>query len=374
MASQTQAYQSSQYADEILQHNIDVVVNRHFTEGNPGVAVRVTQKGQVLYERSLGVTDLEDTLAITDTTNFRMASVSKHFTARAIYKLIEEGKLSFGTMISDLLPGLPNKAKSITVAHLLTHTSGIWDYEGLIPKDRQEQVSDWDVLSMLSNLSNENELYFEPGEEFRYSNTGFCLLSLIVEQVAGVPYADYMQQELFSPLGLKNTYLYEKGKEMPLRAFGLQPFGEYYRFADQSVTSATKGDGCVYISAQNFASWADQILNTKNSSDYLKQLQAMKYPVRDGIYYSLGWFVVPPGEGQGLRLFHSGETTGFRNIVFLDVEKQIIISVFSNQDDPTGVAEIFEEIRNALKIPFPILSKDGGMNARNLMDWLSETY
>lgn len=353
-----------------LSHKIDSILAVHFPEQmDPGIAVLVAGPGGTIFS-SRGLADLEAGVPLSQSSNFRMASVSKHFTAMAIYKLIETGGLTFETPVGTVLPGLSQRYQEITVGQLLRHTSGILDYEGLIPRDRQEQVSDWDVLELIAGRE---ELYFEPGDKFRYSNTGFCLLSLMVEQVAGLPYAEFMQQHLFDPLGLRNTYMYDKAREMPKRAFGYHPLGSAFSFADQSITSATKGDGCVYTSVQDFATWAQRMFDGPAGTTYHEHLISRKYPVRDGVFYSLGWFLVPASGEEGLRLFHSGETTGFRNIVYLDVKRQVSIAVFSNQDQASAVSAVFESIRELLQIPHPIPLGEAPQPVA-LMDWLSETY
>lgn len=337
-----------QEAVQLEQHMDEVVQNIYGEEiaASPGVALMVSRHGQPLLIKAYGLADMESGTPLTTTTNLRMASVSKQFTAMATYLLIDRGMLTFDTPLGELFEGLASAPAAVTVGQLLHHTSGLIDYEGLIPKERQEQVSDTDVLEMIRGI---DSLYFESGTDFRYSNTGFCLLSLVVEKVSGMDYREYMQQEIFRPLGMTNAYMYHAGTEMLNRAYGYRPLGEApeldFRFADQSVTSATKGDGCVYISAESYLSWANAVLRGGfPSSEYLEDLEALKTPVRDGIFYSLGWFVAPPSTAHtGMRLFHSGETTGFRNITYHDLGSGLSVSVFANRDD-TLISGVFEAI------------------------------
>lgn len=371
-----------------LRAQIDSVVKAQFPDGNaPGLAISVVRDHQVIYRGAYGMASLEHDVQNLTTTNFRMASVSKQFTALAVYRLIEKGLLSFDTPIGDLLDGLAPVPARVTVGQLLTHSSGLWDYEGLIPRDLQQQLSDADVLELIRG---QEQTYFPPGSQFRYSNTGFCLLSLVVERVSGQPYAEYMKQHLFVPfgmdLGVGASYMYEAGKDMPGRAFGYRPLasGEF-RFADQSITSATKGDGCVYVSAEGYANWANHLISNSrttaataapvssvrvgdffNAADYLAALEQMKFPVKDGVYYSLGWFVAPPAAGQSaLRLFHSGETTGFRNIVYHNLGKGLSVTIFANRDD-TRIAQVFEDVLRLLGEEHPV---EG-----SLFFWMSSIY
>src|SRR5699024_9172483 len=107
-------------------------------------------------------------------------------------------------------PSLPPFAKNITIEQLMTHTSGIADYGPLIPKTRTKQVSDSDVLQLISHS---DSLYFSPGTHFRYSNTGFCLLTQIEQNITGTPYPKFMKRNIFQPFGMPTTMIYQKGKK-----------------------------------------------------------------------------------------------------------------------------------------------------------------
>lgn len=366
----------------------------------PGLAVMVQQGGMPLLKKGYGLMALEEAVeatttssmsvesqaeiawgeAITEATNFRMASVSKQFTAMATYLLIDKGLLTFDTPLGDLFEDLSPVASTVTVGQLLNHTSGLLDYEDLIPRDRIEQVSDADVLEMIRPL---DSTYFEPGTQFRYSNTGFCLLSLVVEEVSGVEYRDYMLQEIFRPLEMENAYMYRAGADMPGRAFGYRPLrpeeeGEAwaFRFADQSITSATRGDGCVYVSANAYETWTNALFGSSvfPSAQYLIDLAAQRTPVKDGVDYSLGWFVVPitgeEGSKSGYHLSHSGETTGFRNISYHNTATGLSISIFANRDD-TRISAVFEGIMGVLEAAHPVAELS---DTPELFLWMSSVY
>lgn len=338
----------------------------------PGVGIMITRHGELQHKNAYGTANLENSIPLTPSTNFRMASVSKQFTSMATYLLIEQGKLSFDTSLSEIFDGLPTWATHITVGQLMNHTSGIWDYEVLIPRDQQVQVSDADVLHMISTV---DSTYFIPGSQFRYSNTGYCLLSLIVERVSQTDYREYMKQYIFHPLGMTNSYMYHADAKMTGRAFGYRPpvagRNDNYRYADQSVTSATKGDGCVYVSPEAYHTWANAVLRTDfPSSTYLTEVNYRKTPVKDGIFYSMGWFVAPSTSSQGMRLFHSGETTGFRNIVYHDLGTGLSISIFANRDD-THISAVFEEIVKLMGEAHPVITAS---EYQELFFWMSSVY
>ncbi|WP_270090482.1 serine hydrolase domain-containing protein [Sphingobacterium sp. SYP-B4668] len=335
-------------------------------KNGPGVAVLVATGQTVGHYANSGLADLERKTSISSQSQFRMASVSKQFTARAIFQLMEEGKLSSITAIGDLFDGLPKAIQRITVGQLLQHTSGIWDYETLMPKGQSEQLLDSDILAIIRG---KEETYFRPGQQFRYSNTGYCLLALIVERIAGQSYPTYVEQSMFKRAGLVNACVFAPKRVIPNRVFGYHPREGKYVFADQSLTSATKGDGGVYISTEEFAKWLDScvIASSKNKS-YLDAILANKVWVRDGIYYSMGWFLSWDSVG-GMCLFHSGETTGFRNIVYVVPEAKIKLLVFSNRDDEQ-IGAFFEKLMATEQIT---VGKSLSPYS-HLFEWLSHVY
>ncbi len=296
----------------------------------PGGTLLEMREGKTINKYSFGKADRENEIPNSPDISYRMASVSKHFTAFSIYQLIDEGKLNLETTITSVLEGMNEVYDEVTIGELLNHTSGIMDYEDLIPEDRKEQLSDADVFDLVKD---EKETYFEPGTEFRYSNTGFCILTLVVEQVTHQSYPDYMREQVFEPQHIR-ARIYEAKNPPPKRAFGYHPLeGGKFRFADQSLTSATKGDGGVYITPREFAKWSRFLMTKLRAKDsYFSILEKNKYTVTKDVAYSMGWFLLNNSAGETV-LAHSGETTGFHNIVVLNPHRRESITLFTNRDD-----------------------------------------
>lgn len=320
----------------------------------PGASLIFIDSGSVIVKESVGTADFNKQLEIDSETLFRLASVSKHFTAFAIFQLIEKGQLTIDRSIGDFFPDLSESVGSITISQLLNHTSGIYDYEELIPKNQSTQLLDADVLELIKPIE---ETYFEPGTEFRYSNTGYCLLALIVEKVSNQSYAQFMKNFVFLPSGLSKSRVYEEGFPLTQRAFGYHPKGDDFLFADQSITSATKGDGGVYTSIDEFGLWAAYLMEKlgKNGT-YLDFIEANKVEVLEGLCYSAGWFVGQNNQGS-MCLLHTGESTGFHNIAVLELERAKALALFSNRDD-LKIAECSQEILELAGIEFDWLGKD----------------
>lgn len=351
---------------KIDKSKLDNTISSYYKDQEaPGVACEISQNGHTVYRYAIGKADLKESRAITTDTHFRMASVSKQVTAQAIYTLVTQKRLTLDDRLSHFFEDLPVALRSITIEQLLQHTSGIWDYEELIPTDRKNQVSDRDVLNYVKQT---DRLYFSSGSQFRYSNTGYCLLSLIVEQAAKQSFASFVKGQLFEPIGIAGGMVYEPTSTIVDRAYGYHPAAGDYRFADQSVTSATQGDGGVYFSADEYHKWANFLLKDRLQQAAMQQLLSQKaILVKDEISYHLGWFISKSAEN--MILFHSGESTGFHNVVYIDLQKGLVISLFSNRDD-FMIGEAFDAILKTVGIRNPVVRGP----QQTTFAWLNAVY
>ncbi|KAA9353905.1 serine hydrolase domain-containing protein [Larkinella humicola] len=311
---------------------LDSVMHRHFSIDQPGGALLVVIDGKTVYNRGVGLANLETKALISPETNFRMASVSKQFTAMCILLLEKQKKLSLDDNLLKFFPDFNQKVgKSIKLRYLLTHTSGILDYESLLSSGRKEPVFDTEVLTLLKSR---DSTYFEPGSRFRYSNSAFCLLTQVVERVTKKPYLAFITENLFKPLGMRQTTLYEPTRMIPNRAMGYaRNQDQTVRFSDQSVTSGTKGDGCVYTSLADYKKW-DNALTTGQLVDVVEKLKTVQHPIegQPNGFYGLGWFFTQTN-GEASEFFHSGSTCGFSNCVVRIPQKKTLVVLFSNLAD-----------------------------------------
>ncbi len=275
-----------------------------------GACVMALDGGRLVFEHAYGVADVEANTPCTPATNFRMASVSKQFTATAVMLLVDRGRLSLDDRLSRFFPGFPEYGEKITVKHLLTHTSGVTPYEELIPNGTTLQLDDLDVLHLIMETT---EPRFAPGERFEYSNSGYALLGLVVEVVSQTPFHDFMAHQVLRPLGMKGSVLFQLGlNEVPHRAFGhKRENGRWVRY-DQSLTSAIRGDGAIYTSLRDYQKWLRGIEERKllSADSYEAMFTAHVTTDRGGSRYGLGWFL---DEYRGEpRIHHNGDTRGFR--------------------------------------------------------------
>ena len=307
----------------------DSLFAQYAAPGMPGASVLVVRDGQVAVNRSYGLADVEAGIRTTDSTNYRLASLSKQFTAAAIALLVRDGRLAYDRRVADVLPGLPAYASAVTVRQLLTHTSGLPDYEDHVPRGQTEQVKDRDVPTLIAKA---DSMVFAPGTSYAYSNTGYALLALVVERLSGQPYARFLHDRIFAPLGMKGTVAYEAGvSTVPNRAYGYSLRGNTVVRTDQSSTSAVLGDGGIYSSVRDLILW-DRALDAGTLLTRA-ELETAWTPARlsSGAVtrYGFGWFT--ERENGSLRLSHHGETSGFTNFILRYPERRLTVIVLTNR-------------------------------------------
>lgn len=290
-----------------LEKRLDSLISSTIQDGEPGIALSVETDGKVRYKKGFGL-DNTGGKKLGPATNFRMASVSKQFTAMCIVLLEKEGKLSFDDPISKFFPELPAAVgNKILLRHLITHTSGIIDYENLMDDDAKEQILDAGVLDLLVK---QDTTYFTPGSKFRYSNSAYALMALITERVSGKSFPQFMKDNIFKPLKMSKSLVYEANVSIPNRSMGFARDRNKKLYAnDQSSSSAVKGDGGVYTSLNDYRKWTHAIWNN-TLVDMPAVLRKLNAPIKQvtGSYYGPGWFYFDKDQPS---LFHSGSTCGF---------------------------------------------------------------
>jgi CubicO group peptidase (beta-lactamase class C family) len=344
-------------AEEPASAKIDSIFSALTDARSPGVAVLVRKNGRMVFQRGYGVRDLRTFTRIDAKTDFRLASFTKQFTAMAIMLLVRDGKLRYDERLTDLFPDLPAYGQSITIRHLLTHTSGLPDYEDLMEKLEEtkgpiwtasHQIRDEGVLDLLKQQPIGK---FRPGTSWAYSNSAYVLLGLIVAKVSGEPFDRFLHDRIFAPLRMSDTLAYVSGKNtVPNRAYGHTKQGDRFIQTDQSATSATLGDGGVYSNVTDLAKW-DKALedHTLLSEDDMKPAltpakladgSQPRWPLEPNddnldpgqpVSYGFGWFL-DPYDGRA-RMWHSGNTMGFRTVIERFTGENLTIVVLCNRAD-----------------------------------------
>jgi CubicO group peptidase (beta-lactamase class C family) len=276
--------------------------------------------------------DVEAKVPCSTNTNFRLASVTKQFTAMGIMILADRKKLSLEETLPDFFPEFPDYGRKITLRHLLTHTSGLIDYEDVIPAGTTIPVLDRDVLRLLLL---QDHTYFPPGSHFKYSNSAYSLLALIIEARSSQTFAHFLHQNIFEPLKMEHTLAYERGiSSISKRAYGYTPGanGTFER-TDQSLTSSVLGDGGIYSSVSDLSKWDAALYTTQLVRQTTLHQIFTPGPESEnpGARYGFGWYI---GEYRGLKeIWHSGTTRGFSTRIVRYPEKKFTVIILTNRNE-----------------------------------------
>jgi CubicO group peptidase (beta-lactamase class C family) len=309
---------------------VDALFSKWNTLDSPGAAVAVIKDGLVIYRKGFGSAQLEYGIPITPSTIFHVASVSKQFTAMAVTMLEAAGKLSADDDIRKYLPGLGDFGKTITIRHLLNHTSGLRDqWELLI-------LSGWrmdDVITqaqIMDRLRRQKELNFAPGERYLYCNSGYTLLAEIVSRVSGQPFTDWTRDNIFKPLGMTSTHFHLDHQEIVKnRAYSYD--GEVGKGFTRAVLNyANVGATSLFTTVEDTANWLRNFDDRRVGGSAAIDRMLTKGVLNSGqeIPYARGIVVE---EYKGLKVIgHSGGDAGFRSDVVYFPGEKFGVAVFSN--------------------------------------------
>ena len=323
---------------------------------SPGATLAVIRDGRIIYKRGYGMAKIEDGIVMTPDKIFDIGSCSKQFTATCIVMLVRDGKISLDDNVRKYLPELPDYGTPITVRHLLHHTSGLRDYNALLELAGFRGDSDCPTVEeALKVICLQKKLNYAPGAEYSYTNTGFFLLSQIVERVSGKSLNAFAQERIFKPLGMEHTLFQDDHTQViPNRATGYDPApnGAGYKL-DMSNWDET-GDGNVYTSVEDLYLWDQAFYNFKLGKDVMDTLHTTG-TLSNGkkIDYAFGLVV---SEYKGLKVVeHGGSWAGFRaGIVRFPDEKFTIICLANlGTMDPSGLAFKVADIYLAGKLKEP---------------------
>lgn len=263
-----------------------------------------------------GILRDEESEKITFDTHFRLASVSKQFIARGIIELVSQNKLSYNDNIRTIFPSLPSYFNDITIKHLLNHTSGIYDYESIPHKDDDKQIKDHDILPFLISTTT---TYFTPGSEYRYSNTGYILLGLIIEEVSKLKIDEYLDKYIFKKANMNDTLVnYEGITQIKNRAYGHVIEKGKNIVKDQYWCSATIGDGGIYSTVNDLNKWIDFLLKDSNKQMFIPNV------LENGVNteYGLGMRII---KYKGKEIYyHCGDTIGTNTIILFNNDIRLI--------------------------------------------------
>lgn len=332
---------------------IDGLLAPVFKAGEPGAALLVMKDGKPLVRKAYGLADLELGVEMRPDHVFRIGSMTKQFTAVAILMLMEKGQLALADPLTKFLPDYPVQGRTVTVEHLLTHTSGIQSYTNL-PEWPPLQRKDMTVTEIIA-LSKDKPFEFEPGERWNYSNSGYILLGAIIEKVSGMKYEAFLQKHIFDPLSLKNTFYGSATRIIPRRITGYAP-GANNTFLNAEYLSMTQpyAAGSLLSTVDDLATWNEALLAEKLIKRESLEKAWTPYRLKDGssTSYGYGWGV---GTVDGRReISHGGGIHGFSSDGILYPEDRLIVIMLTNSTVGTRAPGRFTPHIAALALGKPL--------------------
>jgi len=318
----------------------DQLVNALFTAlikpDSPGAAVLIARDGKILLEKAYGLASVEHRVPVTTETKFRIGSISKQFTAAAILKLAEEGKLSVQDKLSKFIPDYP-RGDEVTIHHLLTHTSGIHSYTSK-PEFIQSVTVGANVEDHIKTFKND-PYDFDPGKRWLYNNSGYFLLGYIIEKVSGDSYGEYLRKTFFEPLGMQNTGVHEVTAVLDHEATGYSYDGARLRKSLNWDMSKAGGAGALYSTVGDLHRWNEAVFDGKVLTE--ASLKAAFTPVKTGEQdasqpvnegYGYGW-AVQKFRGTD-EISHGGGLNGFVSYLLRLPQKEFTVAVLVNAAPP----------------------------------------
>ena len=335
-------------------------------EDVPGVAVGIYSRGQILLAKGYGLANIELNVPVKAETIFQSGSVGKQFTSAAIMMLVEEGKIGLDNSIVKYFPNAPQSWQAIRVKNLLSHTSGLSEYE----TDERAGPGGPFYLRLdfaedeLVNKIEALPIEFKPGEKWKYRNTNYVLLGAIIHKVTGSFYADYLRERIFKPLGMNSTRLISEADIIPNRSSGYEHKGEIIQ--NQSWVAPTfnsTADGALYFNVLDLAKWDAALYGTKllkqSSLDQTWTVFLLNDGSPNSANYGFGWEINSVNGHK--QIDHGGAWQGFRCHILRYPDDSISVVVLANADTarPEQFAHVIAGIVNPpLELPKLVAIED----------------
>jgi len=352
-------------ATQSLAGKLDAIFKPQYKADDPGATVIVVKDGKTVFRKAYGAADIAAKTPLTPGTVLRLGSITKQFTAVAILMLADEGKLALNDPITRFFPDYPTQGKVITIEHLLTHTSGIVSYTSK-PNYVAAMAKDLTVAQMIDGFKND-PLEFEPGTKFNYNNSGYFLLGAIIEKVSGLSYANFLEQRIFTPLGMKDTAYEGAERSTAPRAAGYSAQEKGYGLAQPLSMSQPYAAGALVSTVDDLAKWDAAIASGKLLKPASWKLAFTPYKLNpeESTDYGYGWAV---GKLQGTPVVHhGGGINGFRTYALRLPEQKIFVAVLANSDSGNADPEVLAKKAAALAMGKPFTEpKEVNLDAKAL--------
>lgn len=324
-----------------IEKQLDDLLSPYFKLNEPGCDVLVVKEGQVIYQKAFGSADLELNVPMKTGMVFKLASITKQFTAVAILQLVEQGKISLQDSLQKFVPDYPFKGNTITIENLLTHTSGIPDYMQL--DYHSPNMERWDFRpKQLIDSFRSQPLQFIPGTKYTYSNSGYYLLGYIIEKVSGISYQNY----ILTPLGLTHSYFDNGSNIIPNRVNGYNKENKVFMNADFWSPSIAYAAGGLLSTTEDLYKWFKALLDHKVLKKETLDKAFAPYKLNNGSLanYGYGWTINHLSSIPSIG--HSGRMNGFvTDEIYYPKQDVYITLLFNSESVPKDeIAQAIAEI------------------------------
>lgn len=352
---------------QAFKQQVDAYLAEHSKPDAPGLSLLIAKDGKAIYKKAVGMADLELNVPLTTDHVFEIGSITKQFTAVSILMLEEQGKLKIEDEITKYIPDYPTQGKTITIQHLLNHTSGIKSYTSMLNfmANARKDMTPTELIEVFKN----EPMDFDPGEKFLYNNSGYILLGYIIEVVSGQSYADFIQEHIFDKVGMTSSYYGSMKKIIPNRARGYQDQDGFVN-ADYLSLTLPYAAGSIMSTVDDLLKWQNAIsANTLiKRSSLEKAINGSTLNDGEKINYGYGW---TKGNVNGSpTIEHSGGIFGYvTNGIFLPEENMYVIAL--SNCDCSNVGEASTQIAAiALGKPFPNKNNAIALSEEQLKKWV----
>ncbi|MFZ6011455.1 MAG: serine hydrolase [Bacteroidota bacterium] len=320
---------AGQDADKRAAEAIDQYLKEKFPATEPGASVLVVHAGKELVRKGYGLADISAKTSNDPETIFRIGSITKQFTSTAILKLAQEGKLKLEDEIIQYLPDYPTRGKKITITHLLQHTSGIRSYTSLPQIMNKETKAKAFAVKEMIDAFKDQPADFNPGEEYRYNNSGYYLLGAIVEKASGMTWGAYLQKNFFKPLKMKSTFTDDKNLSGAARGY-VKTSGTEFGLADYVHPMVPYAAGAIFSTVDDLWKWNQAVFsNAVVRQEWLDKAWT-PLVLNDGAKqsYGFGWQLGRLGDSRVIG--HGGGIDGFLSFSMYVPDQKIYVAVLAN--------------------------------------------
>lgn len=351
-----------------LEKSVDDYLQKEYPSDGPGVSFLIAKDGKPMYQRAFGMANLELQVPMKTNNVFEIGSMTKQFTAVSILILEEQGKLSIEDDITKYIPDYPTQGKKITIQQLLNHTSGIKSYTSMPTFVSQARI-DRSPKELIDVFKNE-PMDFQPGDQFLYNNSGYILLGYIIEVASGQTYADFIQKNIFDPLGMTSSYYGSMQNIVPNRASGYSESENVYANSEYLSLTLPYAAGSIMSTTSDLLKW-ENALNTKGlikTESYEKAIHGAT--LNDGTHISYG-FGLEEGDINGSNsIEHGGSIFGYKSMgIYLPNEKVYVVGL--TNCDCSNITAVTRRIA-AMAIGKPFVDKNNAikLSENDLKKWI----